>query len=322
MDFTTAVKTAFHKYATFSGRATRSEYWFWIVFSATVLQIGSALDRMLPATTKTFQNIKTHQIAEVHEPRMAFYAIIVVALFIPLLAATVRRLHDSGHRGWWILLNFIPFIGPIAVTVFLCLSTNRHANRFGEPVLENLLPPPCMGFTQAIRKVFANFANFKGRATRSEYWWFSLFAFLAFMGSFILDIAFFMHWPHMSSATTPVDQSELTVQMMQVMSYRNRPIGAVVGLFLLLPIMSLLIRRVHDTGRSGYWAMICLLPFLLGSIMPDMIAAGGDKAMTNITFVVISVINSIGLLFIYAFATERGVQGANSFGPDPLEQQP
>ena len=60
--------------------------------------------------------------------------IYVLATFIPTLAVTVRRLHDMGKNGWWILLNFIPFvnyIGGIILLVFTCIDSEPNNNKFG-----------------------------------------------------------------------------------------------------------------------------------------------------------------------------------------------
>lgn len=88
-----AISACFSKYATFSGRATRSEYWFFYLFYAIMLLVGMILDS---AAGTTF-----------------IYYIIVLALFLPTFAASVRRIHDAGKSGWFILV-------PIYNLVLLC----------------------------------------------------------------------------------------------------------------------------------------------------------------------------------------------------------
>ena len=83
MDFVSAIKTCFSKYADFNGRARRSEFWFWYLFTVIV-------------------NLFTSWIP--------FASLITLALLIPTLAASVRRLHDIGRSGWWLLLSVIPSI--------------------------------------------------------------------------------------------------------------------------------------------------------------------------------------------------------------------
>ena len=83
MDFVSAIKACFSKYADFNGRARRSEFWFWYLFTVIV-------------------NLFTSWIP--------FASLITLALLIPTLAVSVRRLHDIGRSGWWLLLSVIPSI--------------------------------------------------------------------------------------------------------------------------------------------------------------------------------------------------------------------
>ena len=83
MDFITAIKTCFSKYADFTGRARRSEFWFWYLFTVLVSMFSSWIP---------------------------FASLVTLALVIPTLAASVRRLHDTGRSGWWLLLSIIPSI--------------------------------------------------------------------------------------------------------------------------------------------------------------------------------------------------------------------
>jgi uncharacterized membrane protein YhaH (DUF805 family) len=102
MTFQDSVRTCFSKFVDFSGRASRSEYWWFALFLVGIY-IGAEL------------------ISD------AAYWIVVVATFLPSLAAAVRRLHDTGRSGWWLLLNFIPFIGFIIVLVLLAQESKEEA---------------------------------------------------------------------------------------------------------------------------------------------------------------------------------------------------
>jgi len=115
MDFVTAVKTCLTKYATFAGRARRSEYWYFTLFN-TIVSI--ALD-----------------VAGLDQIGL-FYALVT---FLPSLAASVRRLHDTDRSGWWLLLMFIPIIGWILLIVWFASRGTAGTNRFGDDPLE---PPP------------------------------------------------------------------------------------------------------------------------------------------------------------------------------------
>jgi len=113
MGFGQAIATCFRKYAVFSGRASRSEYWFWVLFQL-LLGIGLAVvDLLVFRTTNVLS------------------AVASLALFVPSLAVLVRRLHDIDRNGWWILIWFVPIIGQIVLLVFLCTRGTEGANRFG-----------------------------------------------------------------------------------------------------------------------------------------------------------------------------------------------
>ncbi|MFY9783497.1 MAG: DUF805 domain-containing protein [Acidimicrobiales bacterium] len=102
MSFPTAVRTCFKKYATFSGVATRPEYWWWFLF----VFIG---DVILLAIRVPFLNL-----------------IWILALLVPGLAVGVRRLHDTGRSAWWILFGLI---WPVLV-VLLCLPSKLSNNPY------------------------------------------------------------------------------------------------------------------------------------------------------------------------------------------------
>ena len=114
MTFKQAIQSGFQNYVTFSGRAARSEYWYWTLFvflSAFVLAIvDSALGT-------------------------PFYAIFALGVFLPNLAVLVRRLHDRNKSGWWILLFLIPLIGAVILLIWTLLPSDNGANDYGvEPV--------------------------------------------------------------------------------------------------------------------------------------------------------------------------------------------
>ncbi|MGB3072387.1 MAG: DUF805 domain-containing protein [Ottowia sp.] len=109
MDFMTAVKTCFAKFADFSGRATRPEYW-WFVLAYVVVAIVASL---------------------IHE---YVYILVVLVFLIPMISAGVRRLHDIGKTGWLILLGLIPLVG-LVLLYFMVQPTQPQANEYGEPPL-------------------------------------------------------------------------------------------------------------------------------------------------------------------------------------------
>ena len=119
MGFGQAVSTCFSKYATFSGRARRSEFWWFALFQFIVLAIAAGLDNGFHTT---FGN---------GIPYGWIYSVVALALVIPSIAVTVRRLHDTGRSGWWWLLAFVCGIGAIIVLIFCFLDGTPGPNQYG-----------------------------------------------------------------------------------------------------------------------------------------------------------------------------------------------
>ena len=133
MDFMTAVRTCLHKYATFDGRASRSEFWWFYLFTALVTLVfyvfviffgvlagvtGDGWISGLLGVMSLFANL-------------AMFAV-SIALLIPLLAAGCRRLHDRGQSGWLQLLLIVP-CGGIVLIVFWVLEGMPGPNAYGPP---------------------------------------------------------------------------------------------------------------------------------------------------------------------------------------------
>ena len=115
MTFTEAVKTCLvEKYATFSGRAPRSEYWYLTLF-------GYLLSLLIFFIGYTFNS---------PELMMGISLVVCLIFFVPGLAVSIRRLHDTGRSGWWLLLAFIPFIGSIALLIIFCIGSDDD-NKYG-----------------------------------------------------------------------------------------------------------------------------------------------------------------------------------------------
>ena len=111
--FEESVRIGLSKYATFSGRATRSEYWFFTLFYFLVVLASFWVSILFDSEF------------------IAFIALAIwLALFLPTLSALVRRLHDTGKSGWWYWLSLVPF-GGIFVLVFLCQKSELSANQYG-----------------------------------------------------------------------------------------------------------------------------------------------------------------------------------------------
>ena len=124
--------TVLKKYAVFSGRARRKEYWMFLLFSMIFALIAMALDKILGIE---FDSLYYHYYGPI-------YIIYVLAVFIPGLAVTIRRLHDVGKSGWMYLIAFIPIVGAIWILVLLVKDSDKGENEYGanpkEIVEENL----------------------------------------------------------------------------------------------------------------------------------------------------------------------------------------
>jgi uncharacterized membrane protein YhaH (DUF805 family) len=115
MNFIEAIQAGFRNYVNFGARASRSEYWWWVLFIIILVIITSLID-MAVARGSAIQPLTT---------------IAYLATFLPGLAVSIRRLHDTDHSGWWILLGFVPLIGAIVLLVWFCSRGTIGDNRFG-----------------------------------------------------------------------------------------------------------------------------------------------------------------------------------------------
>lgn len=117
MDFAQAIKTCFNKYATFSGRAGRAEFWWFFLFQVIVLAVASLLSETL-------------------------YVLSTLALLLPALAVGARRLHDVRKSAWFLLLGFIPVLGFLILLYWCAQQSDPQANEYG--------PLPGSGETRAL----------------------------------------------------------------------------------------------------------------------------------------------------------------------------
>lgn len=111
MSFAEAIRSAFSKYVTFSGRARRSEFWWFTLFAVILSIVAAIIDTAIGNSVLTI--------------------IVSLGLLLPSLAVTARRLHDTGRSGWWILIGLIPLIGAIVLLVFECQDSQPGANSYG-----------------------------------------------------------------------------------------------------------------------------------------------------------------------------------------------
>jgi uncharacterized membrane protein YhaH (DUF805 family) len=122
MTFSEAVKSGFDHYVKFDGRASRPAYWWWFLFTILVAVAASIID----AAIGSFGVIS---------------GIAGLALFLPGLSVAIRRLHDTDHSGWWVLIGLIPIIGFIVLLVFYLRQSDPGENRYGPPPAEGVTAP-------------------------------------------------------------------------------------------------------------------------------------------------------------------------------------
>ena len=316
----------FEHYADFDGRASRPEFWWfhfaYIIVSITLLILG-----------------EFHSVFEIA------WWVFAALLFLPSLAVSIRRLHDSGKSGWWFLILFIPFFGWIVFLVFMLLPSDdgaqkedrnseadeMHCTSCGSQIDDDArfctqcgtvvsrptasgsapIPPTTVPISAAYAQAFRNYVNFSGRTGRSEYWGFAL--------------------PQLSIMA--ILAAPFIVPVLGIYSALNSGTGVFLILLLLnlllfaFPLLSATSRRLHDSGKSALWLLLVLVPatamvVVVGFFVAASTNIGGGSTLalelgyTLFVFPVkmlfwASVVCIIGLL------RRRGDEGANEYGPPP-----
>ena len=112
----------FKNYSNFSGRASRTEYWgFFLTF--VLLGIIGAFGFGVATAIHETLGLGV----------LGLFVVGYFAVLIPMLAVTVRRLHDTGKSGWWYLISFVPYVGSIVLFIFVVLPSDEQVNQWGGP---------------------------------------------------------------------------------------------------------------------------------------------------------------------------------------------
>ena len=122
MSFTEAVKDGFDHYTNFSGRASRPAYWWWFLFAILVAIAANILDAIIGS----FGVIS---------------GLTGLALLLPGLSVAIRRLHDTDHSGWWVLIGLIPIIGFIILLIWYLRDSDPGENQYGPPPAKGVAAP-------------------------------------------------------------------------------------------------------------------------------------------------------------------------------------
>ena len=126
MGFGEAIQSGFRNYVGFSGRAPRSEYWYWTLFVILMSIVASVLDVAI---------FPFHQVSPLN-------TIVSLILLLPGIAVSARRLHDMDHTGWWLLI-VLTGIGGLILLIWFCFKGTEGPNRFGpDPLAGHGVTPP------------------------------------------------------------------------------------------------------------------------------------------------------------------------------------
>ena len=187
---------------------------------------------------------------------------------------------------------------------------------------------PMMDFWESVRTCFRKYFNFKGRARRSEYWWFFLFSLVAcviwaLFGTLLLALPVGMMTEHLSGSET----AGLTTMII---------ILAVPLLFLVLPSFSLQVRRLHDTGRSGWWVVAMVVLEIISEVLlfanfgTGAIDLGFKEQFTKSfelstalgwTFSISYIVSELLSIALIVFSIIDSDKTENQYGPSPKYQQ-
>ena len=113
MTFGEAVKSGFDHYVKFDGRASRSMFWWWVLFAILVSIAANIIDAIIWAPI--------------------FSLLAAIGLFLPGLSVAIRRLHDTNRTGWWYLIGLVPLIGFIVLLIFFLEQGTPGPNEYGPP---------------------------------------------------------------------------------------------------------------------------------------------------------------------------------------------
>ncbi|UTP39125.1 DUF805 domain-containing protein [Phenylobacterium sp. LH3H17] len=118
------------KYAQFSGRARRKEYWMFCLLIIGIEIVFYTLMGILGAGPMMAGD-PTVGVNPAAGLLMLVFSVVMLGLFIPSLAVSFRRLHDTNRSAWWLLIALIPLLGVVVLLVFMLLDGTQGDNRFG-----------------------------------------------------------------------------------------------------------------------------------------------------------------------------------------------
>ena len=129
MTFLAAIKNAFIRCFDFKSRSSRSEFWYFYLFTTIFGFIGIQIDRLFNLEILGLQLTQNINEVAILGPT---YIFLYFLFFIPSLSLYIRRLHDINRSGWWLLIAIIPFVGIITLIFFWCLKGTQNRNLYGD----------------------------------------------------------------------------------------------------------------------------------------------------------------------------------------------
>jgi uncharacterized membrane protein YhaH (DUF805 family) len=124
MTFGEAIKSGFQNYVVWKGRATRSEYWWWFLFTQIIILPFSIIYQI------SIQGAIASGSFDIFNGAYFLLLIVALALFLPSLSVLIRRLHDTDRSGGWYWILLVPIVGSIVILVFMLLESTPGPNRF------------------------------------------------------------------------------------------------------------------------------------------------------------------------------------------------
>ena len=136
MTFGQSIKHVFKNFATFSGRASRSEYWWFYLFTLIVTFALDLISRPLGLMVGQTEYVMGEGMAPIVFPGISIITLLFqLAILLPTLAVTTRRFHDSNRSAWnwlWLLATPLCFLGPIILFIWTLMPSTPGPNRYGE----------------------------------------------------------------------------------------------------------------------------------------------------------------------------------------------
>ncbi len=128
------------KYAVFSGRARRKEYWYFILFNGIICFVLGLIEGLAFVLRDGKGALITPEMGEMSFSVLA--GIYALAVLLPSIGVSIRRLHDTGRGGWWLLISLIPLVGSIILLIYMVANSQEGTNQYGPSPKNTILVAP------------------------------------------------------------------------------------------------------------------------------------------------------------------------------------